>query len=172
MLFKAACSEVMTDAAKLPDDRIELNPSTLGSPSSLRGPTAEGWLATEQDEPAITINLSPLTSTEPTLLEKLVFYGNLARVSVMVKRTQSGAFEQYNAGEAIDVTSGKLSFSTGTETGILVYGVQVLLLDAIMSDLPFTVRLQVYACIPGSTFIKRNKVMITIVIIKNNNNNK
>ena len=140
----------MADQSKLPDSRIELSPSTLGSPSSLRGPAAEGWSASEQDEPAITIDLSPLTSTEPTLLEKLVFYGNLARVSVMVKTTQSGAFKPYHVGEAIDVTSGELSFSTGTQTGILVYGVQVLLLDAIMNDLPFAVRLQVYACIPGT----------------------
>ena len=149
MINISACSEVMQDESQLPNSRIELIPSTIGSPDTIRGPTADGWMAKEADEPYITIDFTGRDGASPSTLERLDFFGNLRTVYILVKTTLTGDFEQYMSGEPIDVTSGTISFAEGSDRGIPVYGLQIVPLQSIMSDLPYALRLKVYACISG-----------------------
>src|SRR5688572_10312759 len=82
-----ACSEVMQDPSQLPDSRIELSPSNIGSPDSIRGPTAEGWMAKEVDESYITIDFTGQDGASPSTLERIDFFGNLRAVFILVKTT-------------------------------------------------------------------------------------
>jgi len=149
MITISVCSEVIQDESQLPDSRIELSPSTIGSPDSIRGPTAEGWMTKEADEPYITIDFTGRDGASPSTLERLDFFGNLRTVYILVKTTLTGDFEQYMDGEPIDVTSGTISFADGSDKGIPAYGLRLVLLQSIMSDLPYALRLKVYACISG-----------------------
>lgn len=139
----------MQDGSQLPDSRIELSPSTIGSPDSIRGSTAEGWMTKEVDEPHITIDFTGRDGASPSTLERVDFFGNLRNVYILVKTTLTGDFEPFMGGEPIDVTSGTLSFAEGSDKGIPVYELQLVLLQPIMSDLPYALRLNVYACIIG-----------------------
>lgn len=139
----------MQGGSQLPDNRIELSPSTIGSPDSIRGSTAEGWMAKQADEPYITVDFTGRDGASPSTLERLDFFGNLRYVHILVKTAQTGDFEPYMGGEPIDVTSGTLSFTEGSDKGIPLFGLQIVLLQPIMSDLPYALRLNVYACISG-----------------------
>jgi len=152
LLITGVCSEVMNGETRLPESRIEIYPSSLGTADVLRGPDASGLMATPADQPTITLLLSQPGSTNPTLLQSIVISGNVKTISVTVKKSPEGEFEPYNGGENIDVTSGTLSFTDESPDGILVYEVQLTLVEPISSDAPYAARLQVYACVNGKRF--------------------
>lgn len=132
---------------KLPDSRIVITPTTSGDADAFRGAEAPGWMVTPADAPKITIQLTKPFTDEPTLLERLNIYGNVKTISVSVQTSPTGEFEKYK--DNIDVTSGTLSFVEGTNQGVMVYAVQISLLETSTNDLPFALRLQVYACVKG-----------------------
>lgn len=141
----------MNGETGLPDSRIEISPSSLGTADVVRGPDASGLMATQADQPTITLQLSQPGSTDPTLLQSIVISGNVKLISVAVKKLPAEEFEPYNGGENIDVTSGTLSFTNESPDGILVYEVRLTFVEAISSDAPYAARLQVYACVNGKS---------------------
>jgi len=132
---------------QLPDSRIVITPTTSGDADAFRGAGAPGWMVTPADAPTITFQLSKPLTDEPTLLERLNIYGNVKTITVSVQTSLTGELKVYK--DSVDVTSGTLSFVEGTNKGILVYAVQITLLETSISNLPFAIRLQVFACVKG-----------------------
>lgn len=132
---------------QLSDSRIVMTPTTSGGADAFRGAAAPGWMVTPEVAPKITLQLTKPFAVEPTLLEELKIYGNVKTLSVSVQTSPTGDFEIYK--DNIDVTSGTLSFVEGTNKGIMVFAVQISLLDTSTSGLPFALRLQVFACVKG-----------------------
>src|SRR6218665_909023 len=104
---------------QLPNSRIVITPTTSGDADAFRGAGAPGWMVTSADTPTITLQLTKPFSDEPTLLDKLNFYGNVKTITVSVQTSPTGELEVYK--DSVDVTSGTLSFVEGTNEGIVVY---------------------------------------------------
>lgn len=152
-LPSAVCSEVMRDPTLLPDSAIEVSPATLYNPALIRGPTAKGWEVYAANKPSITLRFVPTTGDQPVQLQSINFYGNVKSVKVQVQRTLNVDFEDNKDGQIFDVSNEPLSFVGDDHKSIEAFAVRIDLVEAIDTEQPFAVRLQVYACIKGMFYL-------------------
>lgn len=140
----------MSDPVLFPDNRIKYSPTEFGSPSELRGEKAGGWKVRKQVNPYVILDTMEEDGKTPSLLEKLIFYGNVETVDVEIKKHVNDDFESYR-NEPIDVSKGPLSFADGFSRGIKVYAILIKFLTTKSDDADstFDVRFDVFACIEG-----------------------